>query len=75
MWRSASYRHLMWEYEELRNVWQNYNELRMDNGRLNKRIFVIGEVGMVNKVKMRVRQEMIQIKRQIKWTTKHVEKQ
>ena len=75
-----TYRHLLWECRESRRIWKAYNEFlgmiehpkevveKYDD------VFMIGNIGMLSKIKMKVIQGMIQIERPTNWTIEHIKK-
>jgi hypothetical protein len=66
-----TYKHLLWECKEAKNIWKLFNEFETSNSQQENRvqeydnIFKIGNMENINKVKVRVIQEMIQIERPI----------
>ncbi len=65
--------HLLWECNHAKNIWNLYNELMTRLGRLDciikeyNQIFCAGEIMGITIIKMKVIQEMIQIKRPTNW--------
>ena len=75
-----SYNHLLWECKEARKVWRAHNEYLVNIGQFRNvvieydDVFVIGDVGVLSKVKMKVIQEMIQIERPVNWSMENIER-
>jgi hypothetical protein len=73
-----TYRHLLWDCRETKRVWQAYNAylicIRKSNCKVLSYddVFVIGDFGVVSKVKMKVVQEMIQIDRPVNWSIDNI---
>jgi hypothetical protein len=73
-----TYKHLMWECKEARQIWKVFNEYLTKTNQQEVRVleyeklYTIGSMGFVNKVKMRVIQEMIQINRPANWTMENI---
>jgi hypothetical protein len=69
-----TYKHLMWECREAKKIWLAFNELMANLNFQNEKaqdyenILVIGEIGVLNKIKIRVIQGMIQIDRPVNWS-------
>ena len=75
-----TYKHLLWECEETKKVWKSYNEyvkkINYDQGKIGKYedIFITSDISALSTIKMKIVQEIIQIKRPTGWTTENVEK-
>jgi hypothetical protein len=73
-----TYKHLLWECREAKNIWHLYNEfvtnLNQNNERIQEydNVFMAGNKGYVSKVKMKIVQEMIQIDRPRCWTIERI---
>jgi hypothetical protein len=69
-----TYKHLIWECEEAKRIWHLFNELVVSEKQKEGKIldyddvFKIGSTKIINKVKIRVIQAMIQIERPVNWT-------
>jgi exonuclease III len=65
--------HLLWECNHAKNIWNLYNELMTKLGRMDsiikeyKQIFNAGEIMGITIIKIKIIQEMIQIKRPTNW--------
>ena len=63
-----AFRHMFWECVETKRVWKSYNDYLMSIGHLQdmildyKEIFNVGNNRMISMIKVRVIQEMIQIR-------------
>jgi hypothetical protein len=66
-------KHLLWECNHAKNIWNLYNNLMTRLGRLDciikdyKQIFLAGEIMGITIIKIKIIQEMIQIKRPTNW--------
>ena len=75
-----TYKHLIWECREARKIWQIFNEfvtnLKQENERVQsyENVFKIGNIGNINKIKIKVIQGMIQIERPSNWTMEKITK-
>jgi hypothetical protein len=75
-----TYKHLIWECREAQKIWKAFNEfvvhLDLQEEKIMEydNIFMIGERGMLSKIKIRVIQEMIQIERPVNWTIERIKK-
>ena len=75
-----TYRHLLWECGEVKRIWNAFNDYIYNNLQSNNKvlcyddIFQIGEDSFINKIKLRVIQEMIQIERPKNWTKDNINK-
>ncbi len=73
-----TYKHLLWECREAKNIWHLFNEfvtnLNQNNERIQEydNVFMAGNKGYVSKVKMKIVQEMIQIDRPRCWTIERI---
>ena len=73
-----SYKYLLWECREARRIWSIYGEFMVAIKQPNERVigyedvFKLGDAGVVNKVKMKVIQEMIQIERPVSWSINNI---
>jgi hypothetical protein len=73
-----TYKHLIWECREARKIWQIFNEfvtnLKQENERVQsyENVFKIGNIGNINKIKIKVIQGMIQIERPSNWTMEKI---
>ena len=69
-----TYKHLIWECGEAKKIWQLFNEFAISANQCEERIldydnvFKIGNNATMNKVKIKVVQEIIQIERPSNWT-------
>jgi hypothetical protein len=72
--------HLLWECDHVKHIWSLYNELVQSVGVQQDKILKYDDVysattsGVVNLVKIRVIQELIQIDRPRNWTRSHINK-
>ena len=75
-----TYRHLLWECGESRNIWKAYNEFLSMMKHPNEivgeyeEVFTIGNTGKLSKIKMKIIQCMIQIERPKNWTIENINK-
>jgi hypothetical protein len=75
-----TFRHLLWECGEVKEIWNAYNGFIYNSMQSYNKIlsyddiFQIGENGHINKIKLRVIQEMIQIERPKNWSTENIYK-
>ena len=75
-----SYMHLLWECREAQKIWKAFNEfvvhLDLQEEKIMEydNIFMIGERGVLSKIKIRVIQEMIQIERPVNWAIERIQK-
>jgi hypothetical protein len=66
--------HLIWECGEVKKIWQIFNRFVISENQQEERVleyeneYKIGSMANINKIKVRVIQEMIQIERPINWT-------
>ena len=73
-----STRHLLWECEESKNIWDLFNLWMVRNSPMSnsineyKDIFFIDDCAHMCKVKMKIIQEMIQIERPSGWNLDHI---
>jgi hypothetical protein len=73
-----SYKHMLWECREAKNIWKLFNEFVTSINQNNEgvqnydNVFRIGNIGKVSKVKMKIIQGMIQIDRPICWTIERI---
>ena len=69
-----TYKHLIWECEEVIRIWHLFNECVVSEKQRDERIqdyeevFKIGNNKNINKVKIKVIQAMIQIERPVNWS-------
>ena len=75
-----SFRNLWCGCRKVRIIWQAYNEY-LDNIKQtvskvcsDEYVFVIGDIVVVSKVKMKIIQEMIQVERPVNWSIENVKK-
>ena len=74
------YKHLIWECREAKKVWMAYNEfvtqhdLQEEKIREYDNIFMIGKLGVLSTIKIRLIQEMIQIERPVNWSLEKIVK-
>ena len=75
-----TYKHLIWECREAQKIWKAFNEfvahLELQEEKIMDydNIFMIGERGVLSKIKIRVIQEMIQIERPVNWAIERIQK-
>ena len=73
-----TYKHLLWECREAKNIWQLFNEFLTNINENNEKVheydnlFRIGNKGNVSKIKMKIIQGMIQIERPYGWTIEKI---
>ena len=73
-----TYKHLLWECREVQKIWKLFNEFtshidhQEDNVLVYENVFIIGNIANVNKIKIRIIQEMIQMERPINWTMDNI---
>jgi hypothetical protein len=73
-----TYKHLLWECRESKRIWQHFNEFAVKENQLKERVieydnvFTIGNISNINKLKVKVIQEMIRIERPINWTISNI---
>ncbi len=79
-----TYMHLLWECREARRIWGAFNDYSDYNTPIRQTdqqddkvqeyedIFEIGNMGFVNKIKIKVIQGMIQIERPINWSIDNI---
>jgi hypothetical protein len=71
--------HLLWECNHAKNIWNLYNEFMTKLGRMDslikeyKQIFRAGEIMGITIIKIKIIQEMIQIKRPTNWNMEKLE--
>jgi hypothetical protein len=69
-----TFKHLIWECIETKKIWTIFNEylthLDIREGKIQvyDNIFMIGEIEVISKIKIRLIQEMIQIERPVNWS-------
>ena len=69
-----TFKHLIWECIETKKIWTIFNELlthldlREEKIQDYDNIFMIGEIEVISKIKIRLIQEMIQIERPVNWS-------
>ena len=73
-----TYKHLLWECREAKNIWQLFNEFVTNINQMNEKVqeydnvFRIGNVENVSKIKLKIIQGMIQIERPKCWTIEKI---
>jgi hypothetical protein len=77
-WEVELYRHLAWECKSAKKIWQEYNAyivciIQLVNVvNYYDDVFVIGDIGGVGKVKIKVIQKMNQIEHWINCSMEHI---
>ena len=73
-----TYRHLLWDCREAKNIWQLFNEFVTNLNQTNEKVqeydnvFRIGNMESVSKIKLKIVQGMIQIERPKYWTIERI---
>ena len=72
-----NYKHLIWECREARKIWQLYNEYATSVNQQGEvieydNVYKIGNNANMNKVKIKIIQEMIQMERPTNWTIENI---
>ena len=73
-----TYRHLLWDCREAKNIWQLFNEFVTNLNQTNEKVqeydnvFRIGNMESVSKIKLKIVQGMIQIERPKHWTIERI---
>jgi hypothetical protein len=72
-------KHLLWECHRVANIWTIYNDFMNSIGRPESKIcqykdvFTVGINGGTTMIKIKLIQELIQIRRPTNWVSKHFE--
>ena len=75
-----TYKHLLWECKEAKKIWINYNnylqhiKYPQDKIETYQDVYLIPNIIAISTVKMKIIQEMIQIKRPTGWTMETIRK-
>ena len=75
-----TYKHLLWECKEAKKIWINYNnylqhiKYPQDKIETYQDVYLIPNISAISTVKMKIIQEMIQIKRPTGWTMETIRK-
>ena len=73
-----TYKHLLWECKEAKNIWELFNKFVTNINQNNEKVqdydnvFKVGNNEKVSKVKMKIIQGMIQIERPKCWTYERI---
>jgi hypothetical protein len=72
-------KHLLWECQHASHIWSLYNEYMIKIGKTNsiidkyQKLYEAGECAGITLIKIRIIQEMMQIKRPINWESANIE--